>query len=131
MSVRGLEDACVCGRVVGDHTMREWHACLETATADLPYEDAPDYATAFRQRFRLDDDVIVADHVIVSAVAMNVTVGLTETQLPGVLHEFEVSVAGGTPVRVAKVLFVGPPDGVRGYARLVRDCANAAVKVAE
>jgi len=133
----GLDQPCpACGRTSGDHTVREWAACLGRQTLVLPYEEVPrDLAAAaaenLRRSFGIDGDVIVADHVVVRAVTLDGATGPVRLRLPALLHEFQVGIAGQAPTVVAKVLFAGNGQTVRGYGRLVRDSANGAVNAAE
>lgn len=135
-ALRGLDEACgACGRVSGDHTLREWAACMGTVTTDLPFEATPpDLAAAagaaVREQFALDEDLIVADHVVVRAVTLDGHAGTIRVKLPGLLHEFQIGVAGQAPVTIAKVAFIGDDGSMRGYGRLVRDSANGAANAA-
>lgn len=136
MGMQGLDDACpVCQRPAGDHTLRQWAECLHDSTT-LPFETIPDDSVAaanaaLRQRFGLDEDTVVADNVIVRAATVDFSTGIVDGKLPALVHEFQVSGTGGPPATVAKIVFMGPPDGMRGYGRLVRDSANAAANRAE
>lgn len=132
----GLEEPCpVCGRTSGDHTLREWAVCVGRPTLDLPYEDvAPDLAEAaaenLRRSFGIDGDVLIADHVVARALTLDGRSGPVRVTFPAVLNEFQVGVAGKSPVPIAKVLFVGSGESVRGYGRLLRDTSNGAVNAA-
>lgn len=103
----------------------------------MPYEEVPEDAAtvanaSLRERFQLDPDVIVADHVIVRAATLNGHTGSVAVRLPVVLHEFQVGVPGRAPVEVAKVAYVaGTAKTIRDYGRLVRDSANGAANRAE
>jgi hypothetical protein len=138
-TLRGLDEACsTCDRPVGDHTLREWNVCMGTLTTDLPFEKTPpDMARAaseaVRAQFNLDDDLVIADHVVVKAVTLagEVRGAAINVRLPALLHEFQIGLPGQPPGTLARVLFVGPADSVRGYGRLVRDSANGAVNAAE
>lgn len=131
--VNGLDAPCpVCGRVSGDHTLREWGACLGTTVEDLPFAEVPaDMAriinARIREQFGLDDDLLVADTVVVKSLVLDGSVGTMKVRTPALLHEFAIGRPGGPPAPVVRVLFVGPPDGMRSYGRLVRDSANGAV----
>jgi hypothetical protein len=131
----GLEKACPrCQRLVGDHTLREWHDCADVERLEQPYEDQPEALQVMRQvreSFGLDDDVIVADHVIARAVVFAGSAGPVQSVHPGVLCEFQVGVMGQEPATVAKVLFVGDERAIGGFGRLMRDAANGAVNAAE
>jgi hypothetical protein len=136
VNVGGLGQQCaVCQRVVGDHTLREWFACMGTVTTDLPYEGLPaDLAEAaaasLRERFRLDDDMLVADHVNLTAFTLRDD-GPLQIMLPAVLHEFQIGSPDSPPHTVAKVAFIGDVRSVRGYGRLVRDTSNGAANAVE
>lgn len=147
--VGGLDGPCgVCERPTGDHTLREWSACMEEVTTDLPFESTPADAAALasaslRDRFNLDDSIIIADHVTVKAITLDGEMmgvpprGPASLQrrptvrVPGLLHEFGIGVPGIPPSTVASVLFVGGVDSVRKYGRLARDSANGAANAAE
>ncbi len=137
-ALRGLDEPCAtCERPAGDHTLREWNACMGTLTTDLPYEATPpdmarSAAAAVRAQFNLDEDLVIADHVVVKAVTLagdgrGHSIGV---RLPALLHEFQIGLPGQPPTTLARVLFVGGADSVRGYGRLVRDSANGAVNAA-
>lgn len=134
--VRGLDDPCpTCQRASGDHTLREWATCIGTQTTDLPFEPVPDdladAATEnMRRSFDIPGDVIVADHVVIRALTLDCSSGPIRMRLPAVLHEFQVAIPGQPPTVVAKVLFAGNDQTVRGYGRLIRDSANGAVNAA-
>ncbi len=135
--LRGLDEPCgACGRPAGDHTLREWSDCIGTVTTDLPYEATPTdlasaAAAAVRERFQLDPDLIVADHIVARAVTFDGNVGPVKIKFPGLLHEFQIGIAGQPPVTVAKVAFIGDIASLRGYGRLIRDTANGAANAAE
>lgn len=106
------------------------------ATTDLPFEETPPdmaaaAAAAVREQFQLDEDLIVADHVVVRAVTLDGSSGPLRVKLPGLLHEFQIGIGGQPPSTVAKVAFLGDVTAVRGYGRLVRDSANGAANAAE
>lgn len=133
----GLDAPCpACGRTSGDHTVREWVDCLGAQTTDLPFEETPPDIAAgagehLRRSFGVDRDIIVADHVVVRALTLDGASGPLQVRLPALLHEFQVGVAGQPPTPVAKVLFTGNGQSIRGYGRLVRDSANGAANAAE
>lgn len=135
--VSGLEKPCgTCGRVSGDHTLREWAKCMGTVTTDLPFERVPDdmadaAAKAVREQFSLDPDLIVADGVVVKAVVLSGDSGAVEIKVPALLHEFQINLAAEPPAVVAKVAYLGDAKAMRGYGRLVRDNANGAANAAE
>ncbi len=135
--VGGLDGPCVvCGRVSGDHTLREWAACVGTVTTDLPFERTPPdmaaaAAAAVRAQFQLDDDLVIADHAVVRAITLGGRSGALQVTVPGLLHEFQIGVPGQPPSTVARVAFIGNLAAMRGYGRLVRDSANGAANAAE
>lgn len=137
MGVTGLDEPCgACGRTSGDHTLREWAECLGTGTTDLPFEQIPDdtaalAAAAVRERFQLDPDTIVADHVVVRACVLSGESGPVNVLVPALLHEFQIAVAGAAPVTAAKVAFIADTPTMRKYGRLARDSANAAANAVE
>lgn len=132
----GLDERCpACDRVCGDHALREWVACMGNPTTDLPYAELPDDIAAaatenLRRTFGLDEDVIVADHVVAKALVFTAGAGPVRVDYPAVLHEFQVGVLGHPPAPIAKLLFAGNHDGIRAYGRLIRDTANGAVNAA-
>jgi hypothetical protein len=127
--IDGLDDTCgVCTRVVGDHTMRQWAVCIGTVSTNLPYEAAQEN---LRQSFGLDSDMIVADHVVVHAAVLGgESPGGIAIRLPALYHEFQVGRPGGPPVTVAKVVYIGSDEGIRGYGRLIDDSAVGAADAA-
>lgn len=138
--LQGLDQPCAtCERPVGDHTLREWSTCVGTTTTDLPFEAMPDDAVAraagdaIRRSFGIDDDIIVADHVVAKALVLDGQApGGLVVRFPAVLHEFQVGRAGAPPVEVAKVLYAGgSADVVRAFGRLIRDTSNGAANAAE
>lgn len=136
-ALRRLNEPCpACGHVSGDHTLRQWSACIGEVTTDLPFEETPPdiadaAAAAVRKQFQLDEDLVVADHVVVKAVTLDGASGPLRVRLPGVLHEFQIGLAGQPPSTVAKVAYLGDVAAMRGYGRLVRDSANGAANAAE
>ncbi len=135
--LRGLDEPCaVCGRVCGDHTLREWAVCMGTLTTDLPFEETPAdlasaTAAAVRERFELDDAIVVADHVVIRAMTLAGTSGPIQVRVPALMHDFQIGVPGQAPATVASVAFLGDVASMRGYGRLVRDSANGAANAAE
>lgn len=102
----------------------------------LPAEPVPDdlkeaASAALRKQFDLDDDLLIADHVVVKSATLAGSSGALEVQLPVLLHEFQLGHPGHPPIEIAKVLFLGNVETMRGYGRLVRDCANGAVNALE
>jgi hypothetical protein len=136
-TLRGLDEPCAtCGRPAGDHTLREWNVCMGTLTTDLPFQETPpDMAAAaseaVRAQFNLDEDLVIADNVVVKAVTLAGDSGVLGLRFPGLLHEFQIGLPGRPPGTLARVLFVGDVAAMRGYGRLVRDSANGAVNAAE
>lgn len=149
MSIVGnLDSPCgACDRPSGDHTLREWSACMGEVTTDLPFEGTPADTAALataslRERFNLDDSIIIADHVTVRAITLEGQMGTPArgpaslqrqptVKIPGLLHEFAIGVPGVPPSAVAAVLFTGSVKSMRGYGRLARDSANGAANAAE
>jgi len=135
--VEGLGEACgTCGRRSGDHTLDEWAVCMGTMTTNLPFEQVPDdlaqaASAAIRQQFGLDDDLILADSVVVKAATLAGRPGVLDVKVPALIHEFQVAVPGQPPVAVAKVIYVGDVASMRAYGRLARDSANGAANAAE
>jgi hypothetical protein len=136
-ALRGLDQECpACGRVSGDHTLREWSRCIGATTTDLPFEETPpdmagEAAEAVRKQFQLDDDLIIADHIVAKAMTLDGHSGLVQVRLPALLHEFQVGIAGQPPTTVAKVVYLGDASTLRQYGRLLRDTANGAANAAE
>lgn len=103
MTVSGLDAPCaVCERPAGDHTLREWAACMGTQTTDLPYEAIPEdlaqtVAASVRDRFQLDDDLIVADHVVVRALTLGGRQGVLGIKIPALIHDFQIGLAPNRP----------------------------------
>lgn len=134
----GLDDRCtVCGEVVGEHTLRQFNVCTGEKAWELPADVVPDDIAKLanerlREQFRLEGDWLVADTVSVKALVLSGgAVGL-RVNVPAVLHEFQMGVAGRPPGTVAKVLFIGGTEDVmRSYGRLVRDSANQACNAAK
>lgn len=137
MPVDGLDGPCgACERPAGDHTLREWAACLGTITLDLPFTEVPSDAAqlaadAVRTQFGLDDDLIIADHVVMKAAWLNGMSGHVKVKVPLLLHEFQIGVPGHPPENVARVAFIGDVKSMRAYGRLARDSANGAANAAE
>jgi hypothetical protein len=88
-------------------------------------------AAAVRERFQLDDDFIIADHIVAKAMVLSGSSGLVRVNLPALLHEFQVGVSGQPPSTVAKVVYLGDPATMRKYGRLLRDTANGAANAGE
>lgn len=126
--IGGLDEPCAsCGRSCGDHTVREWSACIATPVTDLPYEALPDDIPAsLRRRFGLDEDTTVADTVVVKSLRLEGNTAGLPLSAPGLLHEFSIGLPNASPIPVAKILFLGSPESMRSYGRLVRDSANGA-----
>ena len=137
MPLTGLETPCpVCGRISGDHTLREWSKCFGKTTLDLPFEPiAPDLAQLAAERVRdmfdLDADLIIADNVNVTAATLSGRAGGVGVSIGLLIHEFQIGVSGHPPQQVAKVAFLADPVTMRKYGRLARDSANGAANAAE
>lgn len=135
--INGLDEDCsVCGRVSGDHTLREWADCLGTTTIDLPYEPVPeDAARVAREQlglqFGLPDDWLVADNVVAKAMFLEGDSGAVQVRVPVVVHEFSVATPTGLVAVCPPVAFTSPPDTIRKFGRLIRDTANGAANAAE
>lgn len=124
----GMDDVCpACGRVVGDHTMREFEACTVSRRFEIEYGPA---SKQLNERFGIDADVIVVDHLIAKAVVLSGSAGPLGITVAGLLLEFATS-ESGTVETVAKVLFLGDPAQQRAAGRLLRDTANGAANAAE
>jgi hypothetical protein len=137
MPLDRLDDPCpVCQRTSGDHTLREWSTCLGAVTTDLPFEQTPadvgELAAAnLRATLGIDDDVIVADHVVVKALTIGAQSGTVGVRLPAVLIEYAVGIIGAPPAPAGRAMYVGNVDAVRKFGRLVRDTSNAAANAIE
>lgn len=134
--VGGLDDLCpACHRILGDHTMREWSACLGVDSVNLPYKEIPEdmaevVAARIREQFRLADGWLIADTVTVKAVVLDGEAGGVNVRTSALLHEFSIGAPDRPPLPVATLLFVGSPEGVKRYGVLVRDSANGAANAA-
>lgn len=132
-----LDAACpVCGVRAGSHTLDQQAVCLGTLTRDETYRDAPDGLVA-----NVPAGTAMADHVEVKAlvvhadggvpaVSFDPRAGQIRVDVPAVFLEFGTS-ASGEVRPVARVLFVGTEDGVRGFGRLLRDTSNGAANAAK
>lgn len=121
----GMDDNCpACERTVGDHTMREFEACTASRSFEIAYGPA---SKALNERFGLDADVLVADHLVAKAVVLSGSAGPLGVSLPGLLMDFGSSETGEVQT-VAKVLFLADAKGQRAAGRLLRDTANGAAK---
>lgn len=135
--LEGLDQACpVCGRRSGDHTLDEWAKCLGEPTTNLPFERIDDDAAKLaadrlREQFELDEDLIIADNVVVKAVTLSGMSGVVGVMVPGLVHEFGIGLPDKPAADVARVLYAGGPESLRAYGRLVRDSANGAANAAE
>lgn len=137
-AINGLDDACpACNEVCGDHTLRQWSACMGTLAHTTPYQpQEPDVAAladrTMRERFGLEEDWLVADNVILRAATLDAESGVLGVRVPALIHEFSSSNPDPSqPRTVAKVVFIGSLDSMRGYGRLARDSANGAANAAE
>jgi hypothetical protein len=116
--------------------MREWSHCMGAVTLDLPTQPVPDdiagaASAALRRQFDLDEDLLIADHVIVKSATLAGSSGPLDVRLPVLLQEFQLGHPGRPPIEIAKVLFLGNVETMRGYGRLVRDSANGAINALE
>lgn len=134
MPVSGLDENCgACGRRRGSHTLDELVTCMGEVTTDVEYEDTPadSVAAGLRERFGLDPDLIVANHVQVRALTLQCEAMGAAFRLPLVEHTFQIGIAGRPPAPVAKVAYLGDVAAVRKYGQLIRDSANGAARAAE
>jgi len=132
-AIGGRDDDCsACGRRVGSHTLDEWDACLGATTLDRQFGRTTEGVTgAIRERFGLDADVLIADHVIVEAALLDGTAGGgTTLKIPTLIHNFAIGV-DGEPEPVTRVLYTADVEGIRRYGALVGDAAIGAAKAAE
>lgn len=128
-AAEGMEDPCLaCGRVVGDHTMREFNACTGESGYEIAY--APASSRTINERFGIPSGVLVADHVIAKASVVEGAAGALKIKLAGLLLEFASS-ATGRVEPVTKVLVMGDAPTIRSVGRLVRDTANGAANATE
>jgi len=130
--IQNLEAACmVCERPAGDHTLREWSACMGTITTDLPYGPIPADARRIAERFGLPDGTLVADNVVAKSLVARADMGPLGQSLllPLVLHEFSRSPNVGEVL--ARIAYIGDVGTLRQYGRLLRDTANGAANAAE
>lgn len=132
MTVDNLDDHCpACERPAGDHTLREWAACLETPDHELPYEEIPaDIQDVIRERCRGLDGYAIADHVTARAAVLDGHSGIVRVAVPALLLELAIGTPSG-PIETAKVAIVAPAQVMRGVGRLIRDTANRAANRAE
>jgi hypothetical protein len=139
MPVGGLDEPCgTCGRSSGDHTLREWAGCMGELTTDLPFEamdphDATTKAASaeIRRRFQLDEDLLIADHVVIKAAVLDGHTGPVTVKFPALIHDFGVGKPGQSPATIARVAYIGDVTSMRQYGRLARDSANGAANAAE
>lgn len=137
-AIDGLDDACpACDLVCGDHTLRQWAACMGTLATRLPYApqtaDVADLANrTMQERFGLEEDWLVADNVILRAATLEADSGPLGVRMPALIHEFSSSHPDPLQPRpLAKVVFTGSLETMRGYGRLARNSANGAANAAE
>ncbi len=133
MPVSNLDEPCAaCRRPAGDHTLREWAACLGTTTVDQPFRhpgarEAEQIGREIKRRFELDDDLVIADHVEVTAATLEGYSGIVKTKTPVVVHDFGIGHPGGHTI-VARVAFVSEPEAMRAYAEMMWKNATAAAE---
>ena len=124
MSVRNLDATCHCGRIAGDHTMREWAECLGTPATDLPYEPVPDGPVNIPLE---SPGRVMADNVVARSAVIDASTGPVEVRVPVLLLTFGQNAPGEPPRIVAEVALVaGDSDGMRRFGKLFRDTANGA-----
>jgi hypothetical protein len=124
MTVRNLDAACHCGRISGDHSLREWAACLGATAMDLPYEEVPggpvDVPLEATGR-------VMADNVVARSAVVEQASGPVKVRIPVLVLTFGVNFPGEPPRTVAEVaLIAGDGDGMRRFGKLFRDTANGA-----
>lgn len=129
-----LEQPCpACERPSGDHTLREWQACMEVPGLDLEFQEIEDTQTrqaasaALADQLGFDSSALVADHVVTKAVV----IGAGPVRVGGLVMEFQIGNPTGIPDKVGTVVFLGRPDLMRSFGRLVRDSANGAANRTE
>lgn len=136
-AIGGRDEACpACGRRVGEHTLDEWDACLGATTLDQefgPAGSADAVTEAIRERFGLDGEPLIADHVIVEAAILdgqfNSAIKGPTVKIPTLIHNFALGVDGSAEP-VARVLYMADVEGMRRYGALVGDAAIGAAKAA-
>jgi len=132
-AIGGRDDDCpACGKRVGSHTLDDWDVCVGATTVDRPFAvSAEGVSDAVRERFGLDRETLVADHVIVEAAILDGSAGgPTTLKMPVLIHNFAIGV-DGEPAPVARVLYMADGEGIRRYGSLVGDAAIGAAKAAE
>ncbi len=108
--------------------MREMDEHAARRHSDLDYEDVPDGPIPVPGL----DGSLVADSVVARAtVFTGEGEGGAKVVGPAVVLSFSTGVAGGVPDPVVTVVFVGSPDGMRRFGKLVRDASNGAANAAE
>lgn len=131
-SIRGLDEPCGlddCGKVVGDHTMREWAEHVDRLDHDLPYEEIPGGPIHLS-----DTDgspLPVADNVTARASVMTAKSGPLDVFVPVLILEFAIGHPVNGPQPVGRIGVLGPPDVMRRIGKLLRDSANGAANAAE
>lgn len=132
MTVNNLDEYCpACERISGDHTLREWSACLDAGGYELGYEEAPaDVGPLLRYRVAGLEEHVLADNVIARAVVIDGDSGSVHVTTAGLLTDWSIGTPDG-PITTARVAYLGNPEGLRALGRLLRDTANAAANRAE
>jgi hypothetical protein len=123
-----------CGDRLGDHTLDKLQVCTGSGPDHyLPFEEVDPVLEDFRKRFSIEDpDLLIADNAVVKAGLIDGQIGgVAGFKLPVVIHEFAIGRVGQQPLDVARVMFLGDAESIRGYGRLVRDNSNAAANRSE
>lgn len=129
MTVHNLDAACHCGRISGDHSLREWAARLGATAMDLPYEEVPDGPVDVP----LDSPGrVMADNVVARSAVIDASTGAVKVLVPVLLLTFGQNAPGEPPRDVAEVALVaGDANGMRRFGKLFRDTANGAANAIE
>lgn len=130
MPVGGLEDPCAtCGRTSGDHTMREWAACMEKTDTDEFGARDEEAGEAIRRKFGIAPETLIADHVLIEAAQLDGHAGQVGVKVPAIRHTFAIGGIDGA-TSVAQVLYLAEPVGMRNYGAMVQKAASTAVRAA-
>jgi hypothetical protein len=129
VTVSNLDAPCHCGRISGDHSLREWANCLAATANDLPYEEVPDGPVDVA----LDGPGrVMADNVVARSAVLDASTGAVKVLVPVLLLTFGQNAPGEPPLTVAEVALVaGSADGMRRFGKLFRDTANGAANAIE